>query len=262
MDVWLILLAPFILALLLAATHVFLGLHVLARGIIFVDLALAQIAALGAVLALLLGHDSHGWMARALAFAAAVTAALGFALLRRVPDKILREAVIGVVYVAATAATVLILSRSGVGLEELKAILNGNILWVLWDDVAIIAAVYALFGALHWCWRHKFSALSFRGEGGPIREIVFFVSFAITITLAVNVAGVLVVFAFLIMPALASSLLAQSLLARLMIGWALAALASACGLALAYAGDLPVGATVVLVLSVLPVVAGVIAWAR
>ena len=255
MDAGTILLPAFVFSLLLIVTHTYFGLHVLARGIIFIDLALAQIAALGASVAFLVGEDAHGATARLYAFAATLLAAAGFAALRRLPDKTTREVVIGSVYVVATALSVLVLSRSVQGMEQLKALLNGSILWVQWDEIALVAGVYAAVLLAHTALRARFRALSFEENGGRntfLWEFVFFATFALVITFAVHVAGILVVFAFLIIPAFAATLLASGFAARLVWGWGLGVVGSVAGLSLAYTADLPVGATVVSVLGVIP----------
>ncbi len=269
MDAWVILLPAFALSVLLAVTHTYLGLHVLARGIIFVDLALAQVAALGASLAFLLGQDPHGLDAHLYALGATLVAAFGFAQLRRVPGKTTREVVIGCVYVVATALAIVVLSRSAPGLEELKALLNGNILWARWDEIGLIAAVYAVLAALHVIWWRRFYALSFGSEDGErpgfTWEFLFFASFAVVITLAVNLAGVLVVFAFLIIPAFSASLLARTFGARLLSGWVIGVVGSLAGLWVSFNADLPVGATMVSLLGLLPILAATaagLAWTR
>lgn len=254
----LLLLPALAFSLLLVLTHTYFGLHVLARGIIFVDLALAQIAALGASVAFLLGRDPHGAQAQAYALGATLLAALGFTALRRVPGKTTREVIIGCVYVVATALSILVLSRSVQGMDELKALFNGNLLWVRWSEVAAVAAVYAAVGVVHACAYRRFLALSSASEpaGGRralVWEFAFFATFALTITLAVNVAGVLVVFAFLIIPAFTASLLVGAMGARLVVGWILGAAGSAVGLGVAFAADLPIGATVVSLLGAMPV---------
>lgn len=276
MDAWLILLPAFALSVLLVLTHTYLGLHVLARGIIFVDLALAQVAALGASLAFLLGQDPHGLDAHLYALGATLAAAFGFAKLRRLPGKTMREVVIGCVYVVTTALSIVVLSRSASGLDELKAMLNGSILWARWEEIALIGGVYLVLVALHVIWRRRFHALSFApveaaveaaegaAEGaaeapGFLWEFLFFASFAVVITLAVNLAGVLLVFAFLIIPAFSASLLARSFGARLALGWAIGVVGSLAGLWVSYNADLPVGATMVSVLGALPIVAALIA---
>jgi zinc/manganese transport system permease protein len=254
----LVLLPGFAFSLLLVATHTYFGLHVLARGIIFIDLALAQIAALGASVAFLLGEDAHGTSALGAAFVATVIAAVAFALLRRIPDKTTREVLIGSTYVVATALSILVLSRSVQGMEELRNLFNGSVLWVRWEEVLATGTVYAAVGAVHVAFRDRLLRSSFTdGRAAPslVWELVFFVSFAVVITLAVGIAGILMVFAFLIIPAFAASLIAQTFRVRLAVGWVLGALGALGGLAAAYAADLPVGATIVSVLGALPVLA-------
>lgn len=259
MEPWLILLPAFVMSALMILTHTYLGLHVLARGIIFVDLALAQVAALGMSLAFLLGEEPHGLTAQLYAFGATLTAAFAFAGLRRIPDKISREVIIGCVYVVATALSIVILSRSTQGMEELKSLFNGNILWVRWQEIVVVAGIYLALTILHGIYRNRFYALSFATEDARtpdfLWEFLFFASFAIVITLAVNVAGVLLVFAFLIIPAFSASLVAYSLFGRLLLGWCLGLFGTVIGLWLSFNADLPVGATVVSVLGLLPLVA-------
>jgi len=259
MDAWLILLPAFVMSALLIFTHTYLGLHVLARGIIFVDLALAQVAALGISIAFLLGEDPHGLDAKLYTFAATLTAAFAFAGLRRIPDKTMREVIIGCVYVVTTALSIVILSRSTQGMEELKSLFNGNILWVRWEEIAVVAISYFFLAAFHLLYRKKFYTLSFSDSEsqtpGFIWEFLFFASFAVVITLAVNIAGVLLVFAFLIIPAFSASLMTLSLMNRLLLGWGLGLIGTVTGLWLSFSADLPVGATVVSVLGLLPLVA-------
>ena len=257
MDAWLILLPAFVLAVLIGATHAYLGLHVLARGIIFVDLALpGRRSARPGVLA-------RPGIARpgraALRLGAALTATTGFAGLRRIPDKTTREVAIGCVYVVATALATVILSRSSQGMEELKAMLNGSILWVQWSEIARVAVIYAALAAVHALFGKRFYALSFspsqKQKSALWWEFLFFASFAVVITLAVNLAGVLMVFAFLIIPAFSAALLANTFGRRLVIAWGLSVAGALAGLAASYAADLPAGATVVCALGLLPLLA-------
>ena len=259
MDPWLILLPAFVMSALMILTHTYLGLHVLARGIIFVDLALAQVAALGVSFAFLLGEEPHGLNAQIYAFGATLSAAFAFAGLRRIPGKTTREVIIGSVYVVATALSIVILSRSAQGMEELKSLFNGNILWLRWQEIAVVAGAYLVLAILHGIYRKQFTALSFATEKvrppGFLWEFLFFASFAVVITLAVNVAGVLLVFAFLIIPAFSASLVSDSLAGRLLVGWSLGLIGAVAGLWLSFTADLPVGATVVSVVGLLPLVA-------
>ncbi len=259
MDSWLILLPASILCLLMILTHTYLGLHVLARGIIFVDLALAQVAALGMSIAFLLGEEAHGFAAQLYAFAATLLVAFAFAHLRFIPSKTAREVAIGCVYVVSTALSIVILSRSSQGMEALKSMFNGNILWASWDEIIVVAAVYAVLAVLHGIYRKHFYTLSFsegdEGKSSFLWEFLFFASFAVVITLAVNLAGILLVFALLIIPAFSASIISTTFVSRLGLGWLLAIVGCMVGLWLSYNADLPVGATVVSVLGVLPLVA-------
>ncbi|MBI3774804.1 MAG: metal ABC transporter permease [Gammaproteobacteria bacterium] len=266
MDAWMILFPAFTLCALMIATHTYLGLHVLARGIIFVDLALAQVAALGVSVAFMLGWDVHGAQAQFVALGATLLAAVVLAKLRAIPDKTAREVIIGCMYVVATAAAIVILSRSSQGMEELKSMFSGNILWVRWEEVGLLALVYAVLTVLHVVYFRRFKALSFsevtERKSGFRWELLFFVSFAVVITLAVNLAGVLMVFAFLIIPAFTASLLVGSFGARLALGGALAMGGSVAGLWLSFAEDLPAGPLIVAVLGGLPLLAGAALWLR
>jgi zinc/manganese transport system permease protein len=266
MEAWMILLPAFTLCVLMIATHTYLGLHVLARGIIFVDLALAQVAALGVSVAFLMGWDVHGLYAQLTALLFTIIAAVVFAKLRDIPDKTAREVMIGCIYVVTTAMAIVILSRSSQGMEELKSMFSGNILWVRWEEVAFLAVVYAALAVLHAVFFRRFKALSFdeseERKSGFKCELVFFISFALVITLAVNLAGVLMVFAFLIIPAFAASLLAHSFFVRLALGCVLAVVGSIVGLWLSFSEDLPAGPVIVAVLGGLPLITGGALWLR
>lgn len=263
MSVWELLLPAAVLCALMLVTHTYFGLHVLARGIIFVDLALAQVAVLGASFAFMLGYDTHGNAAHAFAFSAALLAGAAFAGLRRIADKVTREVTIGCVYVVATAITIVILSRSNQGMEELKAMLNGNLLFVRWQEILVLAIAYAALAALHAVFFRRFYALSFgdsypdtggKGRGAFFWELLFFASFALVITLGVDLAGVLLVFAYLIIPAFSAALVVRTFVMRWLLGVVLGLAGSALGLWLSFVADLPTGPTLVAVLGSLPII--------
>ncbi|HEV8474884.1 MAG TPA: metal ABC transporter permease [Methylomirabilota bacterium] len=259
---------PLAAALVLAGIHAWLGLHVLARGVIFVDLALAQVAALGTTVALLAGHPSQG--AAAYWYALAFTAG-GAALLASLRDRpglaraaIPQEAVIGIVYAVAAAVTVLVLERVPMGGEQVKALLVGSLLGVTAEDVVRLAALYGALGVACWLCRRPLAALSF---GGALRharlwDFGFYLIFGLVVTSSVRVAGVLLVFAYLIVPAVAGAALAASPARRLAIGWTVGALASVLGIAASYRLDLPTGATVVATLGALLAAIGLVLGAR
>ena len=247
-----LLLLPLLACLVLTGIHAYLGIHILARGVIFVDLALAQIAALGATVAFLLGHplqsDAAYWYA--LAFASAGAAV--FAVTRPRSERIPHEAIIGIVYVASAAAAVLAVDRAPQGAEYIKAMLVGNILTVTEGTLARTAGVYAALGGLHWILRRRFLQISLdpaaaAREGRRVRawDFLFYLTFGVVVTSSVRIAGVLLVFAFLIIPAAAGALYARAAWARLLLGWGVGTAASLGGLAASFAWNLPTGAALV-----------------
>ena len=283
---WELLLLPFIACLLLAGIHAYLGLHVLARGVIFVDLALAQVAALGMTAALLAGHAPESDAAYAWALAFTVLGALVFALTRENitltredvttrndvtrehkdrpgesgarrdrgglggaagAPQLHQEAIIGIVYEVAAALTVLVLDRVAQGGEQIKQLLVGSLLGVTRGDVWRLAGLYALIGAVHWLCRRPLLALSVGGEvrGARAWDFLFYLTFGLVVTSSVRIAGVLLVFSYLIVPAVIGAWLTATLGRRLVIGWAVGVVASAGGLAASFGWDLPTGATVV-----------------
>ena len=241
---------PFVACLVLTGIHAYLGLHVLARGVIFVDLALAQVAALGLTVALLAGHPPASAAAYWYALAFAVAGGLVFAVTRVRRAPIPQEAIIGIVYAVSAALTVLVVDRAPQGAEHIKQLLVGSILTVSGAEVAGLAGLYAGVGLVHWLARRPLLAISFAsGDAGGARVVgwdaLFYASFALVVTSSVRVAGVLLVFAFLVVPAAIATLLARGVATRLALGWAAGGVVSAAGLLASYRWDLPTGATVV-----------------
>jgi len=261
---------PFLACLVLTLMHVHLGLHVLARGVIFVDLALAQVAALGLTVALLAGHSLQGEGAYGYALAFAVGGAVLFALTRTRGGPVPQEAVIGIVYAVSAALAVIVLDRAPQGGEHIKQLLVGSILTVSARDVAVLAGLYAAIGLAHWVLRRPLLEVSLDPEGAAragralvFWDIFFYASFALVVTSSVRVAGVLLVFAYLVVPAAIASLFVRSVRARLALGWALGAAVSAAGLGASWAWDFPTGATLVSAFGVaIALAAGGIAAAR
>ncbi|HXG05630.1 MAG TPA: metal ABC transporter permease, partial [Candidatus Binatia bacterium] len=243
---------PFLACLVLTGIHAYLGLHVLARGVIFVDLALAQVAALGVTAALLAGHPPQSEAAGVYALAFTAAGAAVFALTRESPAAgptrgIPQEAIIGIVYAVAAALSVLVLDRVPQGGEYIKQLLVGSILSVTADEVARVAGLYAGIGLVHWlCWR-PFLAISLGCEvrGARVWDFLFYFTFGFVVTSSVRMAGVLLVFSYLIVPAVVATWLAGGFAARLLVGWAVGAAVSVAGLVTSYRADLPTGATVV-----------------
>src|SRR5215468_8234324 len=247
--------APFVASLILTGIHAYLGVHVVERGVIFVDLSLAQIAALGATIALLLpitGGDAHApvtyWVSLAFTFLGAFV----FSTIRSRRARIPQEAIIGICYAVASAAAILAMSKATSESEHLKDMLVGNILAVSWLDVGKTAVLYGVIGAFHYVFRHKFLAISLhpaKAEAAGISiklwDFLFYASFGFVVTSSVSIAGVLLVFCYLIVPSVAAMLYADSIGRRLAIGWTMGTVVSALGVYLSLKLDLPTGATIV-----------------
>jgi zinc/manganese transport system permease protein len=247
--------APFAASLILTGIHAYLGVHVVERGVIFVDLSLAQIAALGATIAILLpfgGGDPHGpwayWTSLAFTFVGAAV----FSMIRGGSARIPQEAIIGITYAVASAATILVMSHATSEAEHLKYMLVGNILAVSWGDVIETAALYAAVGAFHYVFRRQFLAISMNHgrtelQGRSVRfwDFLFYASFGFVVTSSVAVAGVLLVFCYLIVPSVAAMLYADRIGPRLAIGWTMGTVVSALGIYLSVRLDLPTGAAMV-----------------
>jgi zinc/manganese transport system permease protein len=268
-DAFVVMKWPLIACLLLPGLLVYLGLHIVRREIIFVDLALAQVAALGNCLAILLGYDAHDWQTYAWAAGFTVVGAAIFTVTRSKDHRVPQEALIGIVYVVAAAFGILLLSRSAEGNEELRRTLVGDVLLVRPNEVGKTFALYVLIGLAHIVFRRKFLAISFQperalAEGLAIRwwDFLFYVLFGFVVTSFVQIGGVLLTFSFLIVPAVCANFLVESLGARLGVGWLTATIASVAGLFASYALDLPTGAAIVCTLGAALLLAGVISVFR
>ena len=247
--------APFVASLILTGIHAYLGVHVVERGVIFVDLSLAQIAALGATIALLLpitGGDPHSSLAYWVSLAFTFLGALVFSTIRSRRARIPQEAIIGICYAVASAAAILAMSKSTSESEHLKDMLVGNILAVSWPEVGKTAILYGVIGAFHYIFRRKFLTISMdprkaEAEGISIRlwDFLFYASFGFVVTSSVAIAGVLLVFCYLIVPSVAAMLYADTIGRRLAIGWTMGTVVSALGVYLSLKLDLPTGATIV-----------------
>jgi zinc/manganese transport system permease protein len=239
-DALLFLWPAFLVAFCLVGIHAYFGIQVLTRNVIFVDLALAQIAALGATVAFMLGHPVQGMATYGYSLGFTLSAAVLLAFTRTWSGRIPQEALIGVIYVVAAAAAILLIDRAPQGAEHLKQILTGNILTSGTDELVIIAPLYLAIAVTHWLLRRHLS------QAGSARwEFVFYATFGIVVTSSVALAGVLLVFSFLIIPAAIGVLYARRLARQLAIGWITGTMTSAAGLAASFAFDLPTGATMV-----------------
>jgi zinc/manganese transport system permease protein len=252
MEILPFLIAPFLASLILTGIHAYLGVHVVERGVIFVDLALAQIAALGATIAILLGMDVHGggsyWVSLAFTFLGA--AIFSFARTRKV--RIPQEAFIGIAYAVASGAAILAMSKATGETEHLKDMLVGNILAVSYREVGKTAALYGVIGLFHYIFRKRFLLISTnaaeaerQGVNVKLWDFLFYASFGFVVTSSVAIAGVLLVFCYLVVPSVGAMLFSDNIGKRLAIGWTMGTVVSALGVYLSVQLDLPTGAAIV-----------------
>lgn len=246
------LLAPLVMALLLVGIHCYLGLHVLARGVIFVDLALAQVAALGTILTYTFGIEHSDVESYIVSLTLTLVAALFLSLSNQYKQKISQEAVIGVLYAFASGAAILLLDKISHGSEHLKSAMVGQLLWVTWPDVGKVFLIYSAVAVIHYIFRRPLIKNSFGQAYSWKWDFLFYALFGVVITSSVHVAGVLLVFVFLIVPSIISSYFYSDLKMRLLFGWGLGAVLSTLGMALSYVFDVPAGALIVVVFTLLP----------
>ena len=247
--------APFAASLIIAGIHAYLGVHVVERGVIFVDLSLAQIAAFGASMALLLpftGGDPHGEWIYWISVGFTLLGAAIFSTVRGLRARIPQEAIIGISYAVASAATILAMSKATSESEHLKDMLVGNILAVSWSEVINTAVLYLVIGVFHYVFRQRFLSISMNHQRAEteVRSIrwwdfLFYASFGFVVTRSVAIAGVLLVFCYLIVPSVAAMLYSDRIGPRLAIGWTMGTIVSALGIYLSVKLDLPTGATMV-----------------
>jgi len=246
-------LAPAIAAsLIIAGIHAYLGLHVVERGVIFVDLSLAQIASLGAAIAVWQGYDAHDPAIYWMSLGFTLIGALIFAMVKGHGARIPQEAIIGISYAVASAAVILTMSKATGEAEHLKDMLVGNILSVQWPEVWDTAAIYAAIGVFHFVFRKRFLQISVdaraaAARGIPVRlwDFLFYASFGLVVTRSVAIAGVLLVFCYLIVPSVGGMLYSERIGPRLAIGWVMGTVVSMLGMYVSVRFDLPTGAAIV-----------------
>ena len=243
---------PFLTCLILAGIYTYLGLHVIEREVIFVDLALAQIAALGASIALVIGVSIESGFSYWISLGFTIIGATIFSLTRFRKQRIPQEAIIGITYAVSAALLILVLSRSGEGDEHIKQALVGNILLIAPYEVWRVLIISLAVGVFHFFYRKKFLLISQdpeealrKGLNIKLFDFLFYVSLGLVVTSSVRIAGVLLIFTFLIVPAACAMLFSDTIRIRLMLGWVIGFLASILGLAASYYMDLPTGASIV-----------------
>ena len=257
-----IILWPLLATFVITGIHVYLGLHVVTRGVIFVDLALAQVAALGMAVGLLFGFAEESMALYLLALGFTFFGALLFSYTRSVNDRVPQEAIIGITYVVATAVMILLFSKSPEGAEHLNHILVGSILFVTPKVVLLTLLLYAIIGLFHWRFREQFLSVSLSENSGTATQVkskrwdfLFYVTFGFVVTVSVKIAGVLLVFSFLIIPAVAALLFVEGISSRLIFGWIFSLVGSILGMLASLLLDIPTGAAIVVTFGLMLVAA-------
>ena len=265
-SVWEVMFWPLMACVLLPPLLVYLGLHVVQRGIIFIDIAMAQMASLGFCVGALYGLELEDPRNLAIALGFTVVAAALFSFTNKSESEVPQEAVIGIAYVVAAAAAVLVLSRAAHGDEEIKNMLVGNILLVTKEEIAKAAGLFAFVGLVHGIWRRQLLRISFNradacAQGVRVRawDFLFYALFGLVVTSFVRIAGVLLVFSYLIVPAVCAVLFARSIAMRMLIGCIIALLGGVGGLIWSFKNDLPTGAAIICALGALLVLAAIAA---
>lgn len=256
MNALIFILPALVVCLVLVGIHTYLGMHVIAREVIFLDIALAQIAALGLTIALLYGFEPGSQTAYLFALGLTFVAAILFTLLKECPMPL--EAIIGVSFVVSSAIGILLAEQVPHGVEHLKYVLSGNILWTTWPQIAKTAVIYSLLGGVHYIWRKQFILVSTNPEEAKKQNmrvwfwnLLFYLSFGVVITSSVQIAGILLVFSFLIIPALCSMLIFSDIKRRVLFGYLIGSIASMIGLGISLTFDLPSGPAIVTTLGLL-----------
>ncbi|MCA8961688.1 MAG: metal ABC transporter permease [Planctomycetes bacterium] len=256
---------PCLACLLLTGIHVRLGLQVIAREVVFADLALAQVAALGALYAVWLGYDlfDDPWVVKATSLAFTTGGAVLLTVTRPRGSRIPHEAIIGTIYTVALAATIVASAHLPHGAEHIGSLLSGSILWVRPDTVGWTAVLYALVGLIHFVFRRPLAEITHSPESAAamgrrvwLWDLLFYATFGVVVTSSVSIAGVLVVYAYLIVPAVIALLCSPTPGPQLGIGWAVGAIVSIVGCAVSYTADLPAGPTIVVTFGATLVLAG------
>jgi len=238
----------------------YLGIHILERKIIFIDIAMAQIAAVGSALALILfGFHEETWISYAFAFSCSILASLFFAIAVRRITQIPQEALIGVIYALAAALMLFLLGMETGADTHLENILIGRILWVQWKDIMIIGVVYSAAGIMYYVFRHRFRQLSQSGRerNGEVHwfwDFLFYGMIGLVITFTVPVAGVLLIFSLIVIPATFAALFADQWFRRIVIAWVVGAASILAGLALSFGMDFSAGPSMVSVLVIILVI--------
>lgn len=256
MEVLPFIVAPAAACLILSVTMAYFGLHVLRREIIFIDLSMAQLAALGTTLAFVMDIPLDSTESQAFSLCLIIAGACFFSFVRFVIPKVPQEAVIGIIYVVSSALAILVVDQSPHGAEHIKDLLNGSILWISWMGVLKLTGVCVLVGVFHWKFQHRFLEIStdYREKLSKKQigwDFIFYLSLGLIVVFSVKSAGIFLIFSFLIIPASCGLIFSNVFFNQWMIGAAVGTLGSVLGIAFSTVSDLPTGSTLVTVLGAL-----------
>lgn len=245
--------APAAACLTLSVTMAYFGLHVLKREIIFIDLSMAQLAALGTTLAFIMDihHDSP--LSQLFSFGLIIAGSIFFSIVRFAIPKVPQEAVIGIIYVVSSALAVLVVDKTPHGAEHIKELLNGSILWITWMGVLKLTIICCLAGGFHWKFQNRFQEISNKYQEKLSKEqitwdFLFYLSLGMIVVVSVKSAGIFLIFSFLIIPASCGLMFSRIFLKQWLIGASIGTLASVLGIACSTVLDSPTGSTLVVVL--------------
>jgi zinc/manganese transport system permease protein len=258
LDMLDLMIPPIVAALVILSLHAYLGLHVIAREVIFVDLAFAQIAALGTTVALLAGVEMGSTMSLLFALGATLFGALIFSFTRMENSPVPQEAIIGIAYVVASAAVILLAGMTAEGAEHIKETLTGTLIWVGWPQIGKMAGMYAVVGVFHFALRRYFLAVSFHpNQARKVRlwDFLFYLSFGVVISFSVEIAGVLMVFSTLVIPAVVAFFFTDRFGVALVIAWASGTVAIIGGIGASFYWDLATGPLLVCAFGLVLVIA-------
>ncbi|NIP79364.1 MAG: metal ABC transporter permease [Gemmatimonadetes bacterium] len=253
-----LILAPLAVGLIIVAMNAYFGLHIIRRGVIFVDLAFAQIAALGSTVGLLLGAHVGSPASWGLTFGFTVLGAAIFSLTRMEDSIVPQEAIIGIAYVVASALVILLTSFTAEGAEHVKETLTGSLIWTTWPTVGIVAIAYLVIGAFHFLTRDRMRRITFypeRADRLRLWDFIFYLTFGVAITFSVTLAGVLLIFSTLVIPATIAFLFTARFNRALVIAWLSGAVALVAGLWGSVVWDVTTGPLLVVAFGVALIVA-------
>lgn len=243
--------APFVLTVLLVAIHAYLGLHVLEREVVFVDISLSQIAALGGGLGLFFSRNEENPYSLWYSLGLCLFVSFLLSVFRKYEKKISQEAIIGVTYAFASGMLILLMDRLPHGIEHIKTALIGNILFVTWSEVIQTTLIYLVIGLIHYVFRHQFWMNSRSKNKKFVWDLLFYFLFGVVITFSTHHAGVLVVFSILIVPASLSLRYFETIKNRLLFSWGFGVISSFIAFIIIYYFDLPAGAGIVATITTL-----------